>query len=58
MFLGIICILLGVIAIYTTYKTPEVEFSEGNISPKIKGYGGGLGLIIVGISFIIDWFSS
>jgi hypothetical protein len=55
---GIVCILIGALVIYIHYKSPKTEFSEGNITSDFRGYGSGIGLIAVGIAFIIDWFSS
>lgn len=57
LFIGIVLILLGCVVLYSTYKTPKVEFSEGDFEPKFKGYGSGIASFIIGIAFIVDWFS-
>ena len=56
--IGILCILGGILTLYSTIKTRKVHFSEGNYEPKWSGYLIGIGLVGLGIFFIVHWFNN
>ena len=52
-FAGISCIAFGIYLLYITYKLPDTQLSNTNV----KGYFGGIGIIIVSIMFIFGQIS-
>jgi hypothetical protein len=55
---GVLLIISGIGMVFYTYKNPNKrEFSEGIHEPDFKGYGSGLGLLTIGIIFVVEWFS-
>jgi hypothetical protein len=56
-FIGIVCILIGVLVIYIHYKSPKTDFTEGEITSNVRGYGSGLFLLAIGIHQIISFFN-
>jgi hypothetical protein len=55
LFYGLILILFGVYVFYYTYKNPNKGDDYDCNAPDFKGYGSGLGLIVVGIILIKKW---
>ena len=47
--IGIAIIIFGCYAIYSTYKNPNKTFWSSDF----KGYGAGVGFIILGIAYIL-----
>lgn len=47
--IGLLCIPAGIIAIIFTYKNPDSQLKNEDL----KGYIGGIALIVIGVMFIL-----